>query len=191
MRYVVKAGYVSAETQVTAAGGRAMVDIPRGAVLPDDVPDEQIESFLARGLIAYDGDGEAPVKPKGGRRPRSKGKATDKAAADDLPPSDPDTPPTDPDTPPADPENVDAAGDGEPGDDADADGDGDGQEDDDPDGDAEADPDAEPVEVPTLEELAEFDKDQLLEQAKNEGVEADGRWAQERILAAITEHRTN
>jgi hypothetical protein len=50
MRYRVVAGFVSAETQVDGAS-RAVIDIPRGAVLPDDVPVEQAERFLARGHI--------------------------------------------------------------------------------------------------------------------------------------------
>jgi hypothetical protein len=44
MAYVVKAGYVSAETKV--GPGRAVIDIPRGAELPGDVPDEQVQQFL-------------------------------------------------------------------------------------------------------------------------------------------------
>ena len=48
--YVVTAGYVTVQTAVS--GGRAAVDIPRGATLPDDVPAEQRETLLARGDIA-------------------------------------------------------------------------------------------------------------------------------------------
>lgn len=51
MRYVVKAGSVSAETQINERGSRATVDHPRGSVLPDDVPAEQLQGFLARGAV--------------------------------------------------------------------------------------------------------------------------------------------
>lgn len=51
MPYRVTAGYVSAETQVTEQGGRAVVDVPRGAELPGDVPEEQVQRFLALGQI--------------------------------------------------------------------------------------------------------------------------------------------
>lgn len=47
--FVVTAGYVTVETAVP--GGRANVDIPRGALLPDDVPDEQRETLLRRGEV--------------------------------------------------------------------------------------------------------------------------------------------
>ncbi|WP_326565082.1 hypothetical protein VSH64_24890 [Amycolatopsis rhabdoformis] len=57
MAYRVTAGRVSAETQVTEAGGRATVDHYRGAVLPDDVPDEQLQHLLRLGHIE-DADGE-------------------------------------------------------------------------------------------------------------------------------------
>jgi hypothetical protein len=49
MRYVVTAGYVSAETAVP--GGRATVDIRRGALLPEDVPVETVEALLGLGHI--------------------------------------------------------------------------------------------------------------------------------------------
>lgn len=49
MRYVVTAGFVTAETAVQ--GGRAAVDIRRGAVLPADVPAETVRLLLARGDI--------------------------------------------------------------------------------------------------------------------------------------------
>lgn len=52
MAYRVLAGYVSAETKVES-GGRAAIDIPRGAVLPDDVPAEQVERFLAHGHVEH------------------------------------------------------------------------------------------------------------------------------------------
>lgn len=48
--YIVTAGYVTVQTAVP--GGRAQVDIPRGSVLPDDVPDEQVETLLRLGHIA-------------------------------------------------------------------------------------------------------------------------------------------
>lgn len=53
-RLRVTAPYVTAQTAVD--GGRAEVDIPRGAVLPDDVPDEQRERFLRLGQVE-------PVEP--------------------------------------------------------------------------------------------------------------------------------
>lgn len=49
MGYRVSAGYVTVETAVP--GGRAQIDIPRGASLPDDVPAEQVETLLAQGRI--------------------------------------------------------------------------------------------------------------------------------------------
>jgi len=59
MRYVVTAGSVSAETQINERGSRATVDHPRGSVLPDDVPDEQLKALLARGAVeALDEPGE-------------------------------------------------------------------------------------------------------------------------------------
>jgi hypothetical protein len=63
MTYVVTAGFVSAETQVTKAGGRAVLDFPRGAVLPDDVPDEQLQGFLRGGLVE-DVDGAPEPEPE-------------------------------------------------------------------------------------------------------------------------------
>lgn len=47
--YVVVAGYVTVETAVP--GGRASVDIPRGVVLPGDVPAEQVTAELRAGRI--------------------------------------------------------------------------------------------------------------------------------------------
>lgn len=44
-RYVVTAGYVTVETELPG-GGRAHVDIPRGQILPADVPQEQVEHEL-------------------------------------------------------------------------------------------------------------------------------------------------
>lgn len=57
MTFRVVTGRVAAETNV--GPGRATVDFHRGAVLPDDVPAEQIASFLARGLLeSVDGSPE-------------------------------------------------------------------------------------------------------------------------------------
>lgn len=47
--YRVTAGYVTVETAVE--GGRAQVDIPRGALLPEDVPQEQVTALLGLGHI--------------------------------------------------------------------------------------------------------------------------------------------
>lgn len=43
--YVVTAGYVTVETE-RPGGGRALVDVARGTILPADVPQEQIEHEL-------------------------------------------------------------------------------------------------------------------------------------------------
>jgi hypothetical protein len=48
--YVVTAGYVTVEAALPG-GGRALRDFPRGAVLPADVPSEQIEHELRLGTI--------------------------------------------------------------------------------------------------------------------------------------------
>lgn len=62
MALIVTAGYVTVETAVP--GGRANVDIPRGEVLPDDVPDEQRDTLLRRGDIAAQGEAEQdPASP--------------------------------------------------------------------------------------------------------------------------------
>ncbi len=45
MAYVVTAGYVTVETE-RPGGGRALVDIKRGEILPADVPQEQIDTEL-------------------------------------------------------------------------------------------------------------------------------------------------
>lgn len=47
--YRVTAGYVTVETAVE--GGRAQVDIPRGALLPEDVPQERVTALLGLGHI--------------------------------------------------------------------------------------------------------------------------------------------
>lgn len=51
--YVVTAGYVTVETSVS--GGRARIDIPRGAPLPDDVPAEDVERLVGLGHVAVVG----------------------------------------------------------------------------------------------------------------------------------------
>lgn len=43
------AGYVTVETAVP--GGRARVDVHRGALLPDDVPAEDVDRCLALGQV--------------------------------------------------------------------------------------------------------------------------------------------
>ena len=53
--YRVVAGYVSVETAVP--GGRAVIDIPAGSMLPDDVPGETADRLLAAGDIE-------PVEPQ-------------------------------------------------------------------------------------------------------------------------------
>lgn len=58
MRYIVTAGYVPAETAVP--GGRATVDIPRGALLPEDVPAETVEALLGLGHIEAVAEKPAP-----------------------------------------------------------------------------------------------------------------------------------
>jgi hypothetical protein len=50
MAYRVVAAYVTATTAVTG-GGRAAVDMPRGMVLPGDVPEEELRRFLADGAV--------------------------------------------------------------------------------------------------------------------------------------------
>lgn len=51
MAYRVTAGFVTVETKVNDKGARAQIDIPRGADLPGDVPDEQVETLLTLGHI--------------------------------------------------------------------------------------------------------------------------------------------
>jgi len=51
MSYRVKSGFVTVETQVNDRGGRAGVDVPRGADLPSDVPAEQVTELLRLGRI--------------------------------------------------------------------------------------------------------------------------------------------
>lgn len=59
--YRVTAGYVTVETKINDKGARAQVDISRGADLPGDVPDEQIQTLLRLGNIEP-ADGAAPVE---------------------------------------------------------------------------------------------------------------------------------
>lgn len=61
MRYTVVAGYVTVETAVP--GGRAQIDIPRGASLPDDVPEEQVAILLRLGDIEATGQEAAEPGP--------------------------------------------------------------------------------------------------------------------------------
>lgn len=49
MADVVLAGYVTVETAVP--GGRAWVDVPRGSMLPDDVPYELLAQLRAAGKV--------------------------------------------------------------------------------------------------------------------------------------------
>jgi hypothetical protein len=55
MGWRVTAAFVTATTQVD--GGRAAVDILRGAVLPGDVPVEEMQRFLDAGAVEPDGAG--------------------------------------------------------------------------------------------------------------------------------------
>lgn len=74
--YLVSAGYVSVETAVP--GGRATIDLPRGARLPEDVLAEQVEQLLARGEIEPTLSATIPLvpsKPEPKRRGRPR-KAT-------------------------------------------------------------------------------------------------------------------
>src|SRR5436190_1669421 len=61
MAFKVTAGYVTVTTAVEG-GGRASVDIPRGAALPDDVPAEQREALLVRGDIEETAADEVPAE---------------------------------------------------------------------------------------------------------------------------------
>ncbi len=75
--YRVVAGYVTAETEVD--GGRAQIDIARGAVLPDDVPAEQLQALIASGAVepvvdepvADQSVADEPAKPRRGRPPKN------------------------------------------------------------------------------------------------------------------------
>jgi hypothetical protein len=72
----VTAGYVTVETAV--AGGRANVDVPRGSLLPPDVPQAQIDHELSLGTIVeeYADVTESPSDQDGG------GSAGDSGAGD-------------------------------------------------------------------------------------------------------------
>lgn len=131
-RYVVTAGYVTAETAVGA--GRAHIDIPRGEYLPADVPGEQVDAFLAYGQISEVPEPagvaglEAPVATvlakAGGKRATKATKAAKaaKAAADpgagSPPPAEggggPAAPIVDESAAPADEDDEDLGDDGEP-----------------------------------------------------------------------------
>lgn len=60
--YRVVAGSVPAETQIE--GGRAIIDHPRGAVLPSDVPEEQVQRLLAFGHIELEVADPEPAEPE-------------------------------------------------------------------------------------------------------------------------------
>ncbi|HEY9411129.1 MAG TPA: hypothetical protein VIP77_16235 [Jiangellaceae bacterium] len=62
MGYVVTAGFVTVETAVP--GGRARVDIPRGSVLPGDVPDEDVQRLVRLGHVAEQPKPEPEPKPR-------------------------------------------------------------------------------------------------------------------------------
>jgi hypothetical protein len=64
MTYIVTAGYVTVPTAVP--GGRAWVDIPRGAEVPGDVPDEDIQRLLSLGHIQERPEPEPVTKGKRG-----------------------------------------------------------------------------------------------------------------------------
>jgi len=67
--YRVTAGYVTVETAVP--GGRAQIDIPRGADLPGDVPAEQVDHLLRTGAIeAVEPAPEPVAAPPVGPPPR-------------------------------------------------------------------------------------------------------------------------
>lgn len=61
MTYRVTAGYVTVETKINDKGARAQIDIPRGADLPADVPQEQVDTLLRRGRIEEAAE-EAPAE---------------------------------------------------------------------------------------------------------------------------------
>lgn len=61
MSYVVMAGRVSVETQVSENGGRAVIDFYRGEVLPGDAPEETVRALLGGGMVA---DEDAASEPE-------------------------------------------------------------------------------------------------------------------------------
>jgi len=60
MAYIVTAGYVTVQTAVP--GGRAWVDLPRGAQLPGDVPQEEVDRLLKSGHIEATASAPKPAK---------------------------------------------------------------------------------------------------------------------------------
>ena len=48
------AGAVTVETAINDHGSRAYIDVPRGAELPGDVPQEQLDRLVVLGDIASD-----------------------------------------------------------------------------------------------------------------------------------------
>lgn len=62
--YIVTAGYVTVETAVS--GGRALVDVAQGKILPDDVPQEQVDHELRLGTIEPV-EAEPPHAPPSGQ----------------------------------------------------------------------------------------------------------------------------
>lgn len=50
-RHRVTHGYITVQTAVTSGGSRAYVDVPPGALLPEDVPAAEVESLLRQGRI--------------------------------------------------------------------------------------------------------------------------------------------
>jgi hypothetical protein len=64
-QYRVTAPYVTVETAVE--GGRANVDVPRGALLPGDVPQEQVDRLLERSHI--EPVPQAPARKSAAKKP--------------------------------------------------------------------------------------------------------------------------
>jgi hypothetical protein len=71
-QYRVIAGYVTVETEV--GDGRAHVDVQRGAQLPGDVPQEQVDRLLALGQVE-------PVVPESAKADEPKSKPAPRKAA--------------------------------------------------------------------------------------------------------------
>lgn len=85
-RYEVAAGYVTVETEINEGGARAQVDIPRGADLPSDVPQEQVDTLVARGAIRDKaaepaGDSEPEPESRSEPEPEPKPKASAKRSS--------------------------------------------------------------------------------------------------------------
>ncbi len=70
MEYIVTAGYVTVETAVP--GGRARVDISRGARLPDDVPQEDVDRCLTLGQVEAVSQAEPDEQEPAPKRARTK-----------------------------------------------------------------------------------------------------------------------